>query len=349
MFKRLKYFGKDDKGQMLTEMAVAVPVVLFMFFTLLQYLITVNVRLSGHYAAFVAARAYTVHLSADAEDAQTFAKLSAAMAYTPVSGPAPGELFYYAAQSVIDPLQNAQNEINNVLSNAGVSINLVGFFTSLFPGSDSVDSVLGSLPKPLRNFLIAYLRNDFHQSDIEISQPDSRYNLPQFTMRMNYRLPLWVPGFAELYNYIGNEQTADEFDAFVLETPAIIVHSICTMGHEPWSGNVNDRSDNRNTAENSEEGAAESFEDLIGDAQEQQQAIRDQGDRVEAARNNLAAARQQLSQLQSQCNGGLQSACDAIPNAESNVDFWEAELARRQAELERLADELESNTTGEGL
>lgn len=256
-----RQIGRDDKGQMLVEMAITLPLVLFMFFAVLQYLFLVNVSLAGHYAAFIASRSYAVHESADHDDAIFYSKMAASMAYTPLSSPAPGESLYYATQTAFDPLAQIQSEINSGLSAIGVSVDLLGWFINLLPDSSGMDNVVNGIPKPVRAFIFAYLRMDLHKSEgsdgMEIMAPDDKYNLPQISMRLNYRLPLWLPGFAETWDLAGGDDVNSTFQS-VWKQPAMMVQSVCTMGMEPWSGEVNDKTDNRREAKNSESDNANS-------------------------------------------------------------------------------------------
>ena len=212
---RCRHLGRYEQGQMLVEMAITLPLVLFMFFAALQYLFLVNVSLAGHYAAFAASRSYAVHNSADHDDAIFCSKMAASLAYTPLSSPAPGESLYYATQTVFDPLAEIESEINSGLGAIGVNMDLPAWLMKLLPEASGVDDVVNGLPRPVRALIFAYLRMDLHKPEdsdgMEIMAPEAKYNLPQISMRLNYRLPLWVPGFAETWDLTGGDDADSAF------------------------------------------------------------------------------------------------------------------------------------------
>ena len=86
---------KSEKGQALTEFAVAFPLVMLVFLIGMQLLFAANCVNVGHYAAFAAARSYAVTAGAGPggeDNAGLKAELAAAMVYMPVSIPAKGEV-----------------------------------------------------------------------------------------------------------------------------------------------------------------------------------------------------------------------------------------------------------------
>jgi hypothetical protein len=91
MTPRFKWKGlrRDESGVALTEFCIVIPVILILFMSMLQYLIILQTAQLGDYAAYTAARSYSVRAKADNQpdgvSAVDAARRSAAMALGPAA------------------------------------------------------------------------------------------------------------------------------------------------------------------------------------------------------------------------------------------------------------------------
>jgi hypothetical protein len=164
---RLSGFLADDAAAALTEFAIVIPLVLIVFFAMLQYVMVFRASQLGNYAAYAAARSYAVHAAVAGEDAARETALdAAAMALSPIAPLVPGEL-------------------------RGIGLRLT-----------RIDQGLLALGE---GFVIArYVRlNPWFGGSLNISTEGSG-NLLQVNVEINYPQPIYIPGLAELWGLVGN-------------------------------------------------------------------------------------------------------------------------------------------------
>ncbi|MBI3869701.1 MAG: pilus assembly protein [Verrucomicrobia bacterium] len=161
--------NSDECGAAMTEFAITCPVILFFFLVMLQFLQIVRASQHVNYAAYAAARAYSVHESVDGKNgAQDAAEEAAAIALAPVARLLPKEL----------PL----------IGGIRIPENLPGF------AQQSGDFVMG--------YLAAKLRLDDTYGlggSVKISLSG---NPRQVDVLINYPQPIFIPGLVELWAYI---------------------------------------------------------------------------------------------------------------------------------------------------
>ena len=160
---------RDTRGQALTEFAIIIPIVLLFFLAILQYLQIFRASQHVNYAAFVAARTYSVHASVDGtEEATRLALDSAALALAPVAKPAPSE----------------------------------------FLGLGSLSAGNSKLAKLLEGFLVArYIRLNpkIGGGSLTVTKGKFSRNSPvQVDVEIQYPQPIFIPGLAELWRLVGD-------------------------------------------------------------------------------------------------------------------------------------------------
>ncbi len=239
---------KDDGAQALTEFAIVIPIVLLFFFAMLQYFSVVQASQLGNYAAYVAARSYAVHAAVDGVDqAKQMATTAAALALAPIARLVPGELSGLPVGSLSSLLPN------------------------WMPGKQLAEIGEGWwVAKNIR------LNSSIGGGSITFTKSGSPQ---QIDVAINYPQPIYVPGLAELWNFVTGEriyhslqplsqglngipgtlmpvfsdfdQMIEEFPQFAsygtsyyLMYPYINIQSKCSMGYEHWSGTLRLRNNN---------------------------------------------------------------------------------------------------------
>ena len=206
----------DDRGQALTEYALIIPLVLLMFFGLIQIVLVAQVAQLGNYAAQAAGRVYAVRsgvegLDGDAED---YAKKAAALVMAPVSQLAPGEL----GNIPLDFLEDLPGDL------ADVAIGYAAAF---------------------------YLRMaNLGGGDFKIERGGDP---EQVNVEIDYAYPIFIPGLAEAWSLVAGEKNIEDaledMDVemgsgainFISPYPYIIVKCKAAVGYEPWSGEPRER------------------------------------------------------------------------------------------------------------
>ncbi len=167
---------KDDRAQSLTEFAVVIPIVLLLFFAMLQYVAIVQAYQVGNYAAYVAARSYAVHAAlsihetGDDARAKDFATSAAAMALAPIARLMPGE------------------------------------FTALGYDPTEFELTGSHVEKLIKGYLVAKnlrLNSSLLGGGISIQTSGSP---KQVDVEINYPQPIYVPGLVELWNLVGGRK-----------------------------------------------------------------------------------------------------------------------------------------------
>ena len=118
--KRMRRIGQDDRAQAMAEFVIIIPVVLFLFFSMLQAMVVARTALLTNYAAFAAARSYATSFSlffgesGDAnqahDDATDQAKDAALLVMAPVSHAQSGE-----AMMVWKPIRSTMKSMPQVV------------------------------------------------------------------------------------------------------------------------------------------------------------------------------------------------------------------------------------------
>ena len=165
---------QDDGGQAMTEFVIVIPIVLLFFFAMLQYFAAVQASQLGNYAAYVAARVYAVRASIDENDAKDKAQTAAAMVFAPIARPVPGELGGPSYGSALGGVLNTfmGSKLGNFAAGYAMA-KYVRLNSSLLGGS--VNCSASGTPK---------------QVDVTI----------------NYPQPIFMPGFAEMWNFVTGDK-----------------------------------------------------------------------------------------------------------------------------------------------
>lgn len=244
--KRLKHslgIVRDERAQSLTECAIAIPIILLMFFAMLQYVAIVQAYQLGNYAAYAAARSYAVHAALSIHEtgddgrAQDYAKTAAAMALAPIARLMPGEAEFLGSDL------------------AGISL------------TEGESGLLSLSEKLVQGFIVAkYLRLNSSLLGGGISVQTSG-SPKQVDVEINYPQPIYVPGLAELWNYVvgdkiftsmkplreglggipkaygeyqvkreelGSLDIPDFLEPYIGFCPHINIRSKCSIGYEEW-------------------------------------------------------------------------------------------------------------------
>jgi len=197
---------KNDQGVALTEFCIVIPIVLLFFFAILQFYEIVLTAQLSNYAAYVAARSYSVRAKADqAPDsfsADNAAEFSAAMALAPVAK--------------------------------------TGGF-----GGGGVGGLGGGLGQLADGFAMAYsqlagLGGSFSTSVEDVGSHH------QAVVKIAFPQPINVPGLKEMWNFVAGSdintsllplENGTGFALGIMSgTPAINIPSQCSTGCEEWSG-----------------------------------------------------------------------------------------------------------------
>jgi len=288
---------QNDRGQALTEFAIVIPVVLLFFLTMLQYFEVIRAAQLGKYAAFIAARVYAVREPVDGADkAKDYATKAAAMALSPVARLVPGEV-------------------------AGIG----GSVSSLVPGG--VPGILSEAVELVEGYAVAYyvrLGSTLGFGKVEVTKGGTPESV---NVTINYPQPVYLPGLAELWSFIGGEgiyssmktsreglggvpgallTAAEVYDsnkdlaeqlagsdlpeAWSVSPlfPYVNVRSKCSIGHEPWGSKDPEYRPRKHSTVKDSETSAEDQEKL-NKIDDTQQAAKDYQDAVNNERAKCQA------------------------------------------------------------
>lgn len=224
---------KDDKGVALTEFVIVIPIVLLLFFAVLQYFDVVRASQLGNYAAYVAARSYAVHAAVDGDvAAQAMAKKAACLALAPIARTVPGEL---GTPLQFDPAALGLSFLQSIFGK------YVGTYGDGYIAAQSI-RLLGT--------------NNF-----KLTPPGKNDDPKVVKVEINYPQPIYLPGLKEMWNLVGgvgvwgaapSQDIVTELDPLAAGTdvwahklntfgkintfPYINVQSKCAMGYEDWNG-----------------------------------------------------------------------------------------------------------------
>jgi len=162
---------RDDGGQAMTEFVIVIPIILLLFFAMLQYFAVVQASQLANYAAFESARVYAVRASGDPKDAQSKALMAASMVMAPVASPVPGEIPVVGGY-----LNMANNELSHYIPGA----------TKYFEG-----------------LAFAY----FVRFQVLGGSVSNSINGSQVDCAINYPQPIFVPGLSAMWNFLSKDKT----------------------------------------------------------------------------------------------------------------------------------------------
>ena len=155
----------------MTEFVIVIPIILLLFFAMLQYFAIVQASQLANYAAFVSARVYAVRASVDSTNAQNDAVLAASMVMAPVANPVPGE------------------------------IPLLG--SALNTGTSTLSQYLPGATKYFEGLAFAY----FLRFRVLGGSVSNSVNGSQVDCAINYPQPIFMPGLREMWNFISKDKT----------------------------------------------------------------------------------------------------------------------------------------------
>lgn len=187
--RRILRLHRDDRAQAMAEFVIIVPVVLFLFFAILQAMVVARAALLTNYAAFAAARSYATSFGryfgesedgnqAD-EDASDLAKDAALLVMAPVSHAQSGE-----AMTIWKPIRAGVKSSPQILQR----------FYGLAEG------YITAMIYRMKNFSVTL--------DGGADDPTSVVKV-----QFEYLVPISIPGFAEMWNYLrvrDKSQTLDQ-------------------------------------------------------------------------------------------------------------------------------------------
>ncbi|MEI8120845.1 MAG: TadE/TadG family type IV pilus assembly protein [bacterium] len=300
---------KDDRAQSLTEFAIVIPIVLLMFFAMLQYVAVVQAHQVGNYAAYVAARSYAVYHDEDK------ALSAAAMAFAPIARLMPGELT--ALGYDLGAFELTGSGLEKLVKGYVVAKNL-RLNSSILGGKLSIST-----------------SGDPKQVDVEIIYPQPIYvpglvelwNLVAgekvFTSLKSLREGLGgVPKYYGEYQMLREQQKSvagfdiPDADPYLSLCPHVAVRSKCSMGYEEW-------------------GEIESFRPRLPNTVDAEEVT---DPALEAKAKEMDQARKDLEDAQKECN----SECQAYDDARKATNKAKQHVAETAPGTEeRAAAELE--------
>ncbi|MDA0321701.1 MAG: TadE/TadG family type IV pilus assembly protein [Verrucomicrobia bacterium] len=251
--KKTDGFIQDERGQAIVESVLVVPVVLFVFFAMFQFILYANVAQLGNFAAYSAARSMSVHLAAGEASAIKNAKIAGAVAYAPLSQPAPGEVAHYTGVQAGVETAFISNFLKNTMDITKDALETFAGMQTM--GPDGMEGPLPNIPnlngqdeaelRPLAWLFTALGRlkfvagQDLDWTVRNISGPA----LQEVNVELHYEYPMYIPGFSELWNYLPGESTEEASDVTPLHEAlgsifTVVIHTKCSMGIEGWSGQV---------------------------------------------------------------------------------------------------------------
>ena len=218
MKRRLEKTGffQDERGVALTEFVIVFPVVMLLFLAMLQYSEIVQAAQLGNYAAYVAARAYSVRAAADntpdSFSAQSAAQFSAAMALAPVA-----------------------SLINGGSGGIGSGLSAL---SSLMGG--------GKFGQFTKGFGIAYVI--LSVGGTFSASTNSVGSLTSADVTINYPQQINIPAFSAIWNFVAGDNITTSLLpldngmslglSFLTGMPFINIPSKCSTGCEEWSGTM---------------------------------------------------------------------------------------------------------------
>ena len=198
LLRKARRIGSDERAQAMTEFVIVIPLVLFLFFAMLQTMMLAKASQLSNYAAFAAARSYATSFSKffgesgdgnDAHDKATErAKNTALLVMAPISHAQAGE-----ALPLWRTLRNNTKGMPQVVQQfyglaegyvTAMIYRMKGFSLTLSGGADDPKSVV--------------------------------------RVNFDYLMPISIPGFAEMWNYLRvRDKSASMLETFDLGAPFV--------------------------------------------------------------------------------------------------------------------------------
>ena len=332
---RVRIF-KDEQAQALAEFVIVVPLIIFVFMLMIQYLLMVQTSQLCNYAAYVASRVYAVRCSIDADDARERAIDAAAIALAPVSKLAPGEV--------------------------GLPIgDLSSFFPSVVPG------VIGNVADLAEGYAVArYIRLNEYVAGGSVNICSS--GVPtEIHIEINYAEPLLIPGLPELWRIIGGER--DIFDdvkplqkglgniaalGFLGQYPYVNVRGKCAMGREDWGSDEEHYRPRERQTVDSEEASNPELEAKAKEQKEAKDELKDAQARMLKEAQHLKEAQAAVDHVQkdydavmsdpNSTQGQKDSAAEDLHKAKLKRDKAESDYEDAKNEYDRKKQKLEDLT-----
>lgn len=207
---RVQRFGADERAQAMTEFVIVIPLVLFLFFAMLQTMLLAQAHQLTNYAAFAAARSYATSFGkffGETGDGNNAHDQAVAQAKS-------------AALLVMAPISHAQ---------AGESLSLWKPIRDSTQNMDPLVQQFYGLAEGYVNAMI-YRMKGFNLT-LSGSATDRKSVVK---VEFDYLMPIAIPGFAEMWNYLRTRdksatmlQTFDLGAAFI--NPAVMTESLQTV------------------------------------------------------------------------------------------------------------------------
>ncbi|MCE9614438.1 MAG: pilus assembly protein [Lentisphaerae bacterium] len=320
--KRPFQIWSDESAQALTEFAVVGPIVFFIFFASFQFIAMWNVQMMVDYAAFCAARSIAVqeaHIGPAA--AGILARAAASVALMPVSKPVKGEAAAYlqllGGGSVLSALKSKAKVEQDLLMALGRSLNQVT------GDGNSNAKVL----EKMSWLLTAWGRINVGSPPTALSYgKQSAGGLTEVSLELRYDYPLFIPGFAEFWNYLTGTPMENAFTRKSAGIPFFFqtLRSKCAVGYEDFSRNFENNPHVNNP-----------YADRINSVDQ---------DRINQLNKEIAQLQQEFQQAKSQhdsCGANSKSmgfatvgACQAFYKA--RMDDLSGQIDAKRAELDAL-------------
>jgi len=342
-------FIRDERGQAIVETVIVVPTVLFVFFAMFQFILFANVAQLGNFAAYSAARSMSVHLAAGQGSAIEFAKLAGAVAYSPLSQPAPGEVAHYAGGPFDSEAGYAGSYLRNTMGMDRDALETFAGMQSMGPeGMSGERPAIPSLIdqdnpklKPVTWLFTALGRLKFVDGeDLDFSVRNiAGPALQEVNVELHYEYPMYIPGFTEMWNFLPGESTDEAVDDTPLHQAlgsifTIVIKTKCSMGIEGWSGEVitvdGREGDNGAGGANPFEGIDETTDEIL-DLSNQIDAKGDEMDDLKAELDALEAART-----------ACLNAADDFDERQDCRDEFDPQIDAKQDEIDDLAEVIEA-------
>lgn len=330
----------DEKAQAIVEFVLIIPVVLFMFFSLMQAVLIVNASQMAQYAAGCAARVLVVQLPHRPADAARLAKNAAALALLPVSPPVRNELLYYAGKHNAYGLVSVQAKsfLKNKLGFSKKFLESLQLTYPLGTGSMNIIGMLGGGDEMTRMFT-AWNRLEYDKSNplkmkYTLRQVDA--STPQLTevyVDLTYDYPLYLPGFSELWSFLSGPalKTIYPEKSLLIPFSFMKIRAKCAMGYEPFEGGISASSSSTDNPYGDQLGSADinRVDELNQEAQKLQPEI------------------EELERKRGECGGNYES--EGFDSAQACKDHYNGQLQDKWERLEEINNEIGDNLGGFGL
>lgn len=279
--RKLKKRGivKDDRAQALTEMVIVIPIILLVFFIILEYFQIARVSQLGNYAAYVAARTYAVRMYEDQGDREDNAYTAACIAYAPVSWLKSEEWFGSSG------IGDAISELTDM----------------------GLPEAVGDIADIAWGFGVAWgvRLNQLGGGSVTYERSGSGDN-EQVKVELHYAYPIGLPGLAEMWAWTGGEKDIKDtfaggsggaMSALSSPYPYLDITTKCAMGLEKWTGEPRERAsvDSDAATDPGLEQQAEEMQEAVEEYEEAMEAEREAAEDYQEAINERIAAEEEYN------------------------------------------------------